>query len=101
MIAIPKTFQLGGRKWKVVILDLLDDDPSVLGLTSPDDATIALRAGMDRDLTHHTFYHELEHAFRATLGLPDGRKQHGEVDARGGMLLQYLNSKRGRIDGST
>jgi hypothetical protein len=45
-------------------------------------------------MLNHTFYHELEHAFRATLGIPDD--DEGQVDARGGMLLQYLSSKRGR-----
>jgi hypothetical protein len=97
MICIPMTFHLGGRKWKVKIEPLLEDDKDTLGLTDSDEAIIYLKEGMSPELMNHTFYHELEHAFRATLGLKDGRKEHGEVDARGGMLLQYLSSKRGRV----
>jgi hypothetical protein len=100
MICIPTTFHLGGRKWKVKIEDILDDDKDCLGLTDSDEAVIYLKAGMGPELTNHTFYHELEHAFRATLGLKDGKKEHGEVDARGGILLQYLSSKRGRCGGT-
>jgi hypothetical protein len=95
MICIPLRFQLGGRNWKVEVVSLVLGETDVLGATDSDEAIIYLREGMTPEMLNHTFYHELEHAFRATLGIPDD--DEGQVDARGGMLLQYLSSKRGRV----
>lgn len=95
MICIPQTFKLGGRTWQVRVVPLVLDDVDVLGATDSDDATILLREGITGELLQHTFYHELEHAFRMTLGLKDDNEE--EVDARGGILLQYLSSKRGKL----
>lgn len=97
MICIPTSFRLGGRRWSVNLAPLVDHDDRVLGVTDVDQATITLKTGLKQELLQHTFYHELEHAIRATLGIPDEDDEHGEVDARGGILLQYLSSKRGNI----
>jgi hypothetical protein len=97
MICIPTTFRLGGRKWQVVLCPLIDNDADVLGLTDTDEAVIYLQEGLKKDVLNHTFYHELEHAIRATLGIEDEEDTHGQVDARGGILMQYLDSKRGRL----
>lgn len=93
MIAIPTSFELGGRKWKVVLIPELDD----LGNCDGHAATIRIRSGMEVEETHHTFYHELCHAFCFTLGWEELNADEGKIDALGGMLFQFLKRKKGKL----
>lgn len=95
MISIPTTFRLGGRKWTVVMQPLVLNSSKILGATDSDDCIIYLKQGLQPGTLYHTFFHELEHAIRATLGLED--EDEGQVDARGGILYQFLDTKRGNI----
>lgn len=97
MITIPSKFSLGGRTWAVEFVDCIEDDPHTLGTTSIDDATIKLKRDISGELLQHTFYHELVHALCFTLGWDRLNKNEGKVDALGGLLYQYLRSKRGKL----
>ena len=97
MISIPNSFQLGGRHWEVVYHDLIDNEPETLGDCDSDQATIRLKSGLKPELLQHTYYHELMHAVCFTLGWDKLNDDEGKIDALGGMILQYLRSKRGRI----
>ena len=95
MISIPKKFKLGGRDWTVEFHHLLDNDHSVLGDTDADECVIRLRKNMKPDLLHHTFYHELCHAIAITLGWKKLNDDEDKIDSLGGILYQYLKTKRG------
>ena len=45
----------------------------------------------------HVFLHELVHAMACTVGLEDLNSNEGAIDALGNMLMQFLSTKRGRI----
>lgn len=101
-VAIPQKFKLGGRTWKVVVIDGLEwKGEECLGLTLPNEAVIALDSGQSDECMHHTFYHELVHALCSTLGWGELNADEDKVDALGGLLLQYLKTKKGRTDGRT
>ena len=94
---IPTSFVLANRKWTVEVVDLIDNDPDVLGTCSLDEALITLKARADRSLLEDTFFHEFIHAVRGTLGHKDNKKNHAEVDAIGSMFHQFLQTKKGRL----
>jgi hypothetical protein len=97
VISIPVSFKLGGRDWTVEYHELIDNDPSICGDTDGNDCVIRLKAGMKPATIQHTFYHELVHAWCFTLGWEKMNEDEGKVDALGGIILQYLRSKRGRL----
>ena len=96
MICIPKTFQLGGRTWKVEHLPIIDNDPDLYGDSDGFTCTIRLKDDLDPDAMQHTFYHELCHAICFTLGWEDLNADEGKVDALANVLFQYLKTKKGR-----
>ena len=97
MIAIPKTFRLGGRTWTVRFEKIVGRDPDILGLCRTHDAEIIIKKGLKPETTQHTFYHELCHATFETLGWDDLSTDEGKVDALGGLLYQFLSSKKGKL----
>lgn len=93
MITIPQSFALGGRTWEVLFVQDLPDCGDCDGHA----ARIRLREGMTNEETHHTFYHELSHAICYTLGWKRLNKAEDKIDALGGMMYQFLNTKKGNL----
>ena len=103
MIAVPQTFKLGGRTWEVRVVSKEEitrradaGDEDILGLCIAHDAEILLQEGQKPATLQHTFYHELTHALCETLGWKRLNKNEAKVDALGGLLYQYLQTKKGR-----
>ena len=109
-VTIPKSFQLLNRAWKVKVCETkevfereakkigADDIQSTLGLTSDLRSLILINApltGSDECLLQ-TYYHELGHAFLFTVGYTDHDEQH--VDLFGGIMAQYVSTKKGEVD---
>lgn len=90
---IPKEFYLAGRKWRVVEVELTDDH----GQCDTNSRIIRLNSEDDRETQEDTFCHELIHALKFTLGWKDNRKNHHECDSLGGLLLQFLKTKKGQL----
>jgi hypothetical protein len=98
MIAIPRTFELGGRTWQVEYREEPEPgEPTTMGMCQSHEAMILLKEGMTPDETQHTFYHELCHAICYTLGWEKLNMDEDRIDALGGLIYQYLKRKKGRI----
>lgn len=95
MITVPNSFKLGGRTWSVELVDMIDDDSTLLGDCDGSDAVIRLKSGLKAETFQHTFYHELCHAICFTLGWGKLNEDEERVDALASALFQYLKTKRG------
>lgn len=106
-VCIPETFKLAGKTWTVRVVDqetlreqaAILDGTELMGLCTSHDSTIWLcdeTKGQERD---HTFCHELTHAILFTLGWGKINRDEDKVDALGGMIHQFLDTKKGRVDG--
>ena len=74
-----------------------DFTASVLGACTIHDSSIYILEGLSKQVTEITFYHELLHAIRATLGYEDNDDNHDEIDGYSSMLHQYLQTKKGKL----
>lgn len=98
MIAIPTSFELGGREWTVKFAPTIPgENDRTYGLCDSHEAVIFIKEGMSPDATQHTFYHELCHAFCFTLGWDKLNGDEDKIDALGGLLYQFLKKKKGRL----
>ena len=79
----PKQFSLAGSLWTVTVIDGLTE----MGTCDFSLNVIRLRKGMPTDVMLSTFFHELVHAVKFTLG----EREHDEadVDRIGHMLHQF------------
>ena len=85
--ALPASFTLAGFEWTVVVRA----DLSEYGRCDPSTQVIYIREGMNEQMAHQTFFHELVHAIMYTMG----HTTHDEVftDAFGAFLHQYEKTK--------
>ena len=83
---IPKTFSLGGSKWKVEEVVKLDN----CGITLRDECSILLRKELPLQTKEQTFCHELIHALKFTMG--DQEHSEKEVEAMGHLLHQFFKT---------
>lgn len=91
-MSIPKTFQLGGRTWRVKRgLQL----KGRLGETDGQRCVIRLsaRCGTGEEELH-TFYHELMHAIAFTIGWKELNDDEEKIDALANLLLQFKQSAK-------
>lgn len=92
---IPTTFRVANRKWTVVFDPDLDEGCD--GETRYEKAEVALRPGLDKTYTEHTFLHELVHVMFGALGWEDDNADEGAVDSLAGLIHQFLQTKSGNI----
>lgn len=86
---IPKTFSMGGTTWKVEEVSRLD----CCGITYRDEAVISLRKELPQQAKEQTFYHELFHVIKFTMGNLDAHDEK-EVEAMAHMLHQFLKTAK-------
>jgi len=91
---IPKQFYLTGRLWKVKLVPLGDE---LHGDCHNGTRTIRINSDNDTATQIDTYYHELIHAIKFSLGWKDEEENHSDCDALGGLLLQYMKTKKGRL----
>ena len=99
-MAVPSSFKLGGRSWRVFLktqkqLDKLTTAaglPCAYGLCAYDKARIYLSTEVSSDVLDISFEHELEHAIEFTRGESD----HDEtvIDGRAHMRHQFNKTAR-------
>ena len=84
---VASSFSLAGFIWKVRYLDGITE----YGLCNPATQEIIIRAGMSKQMTEQTFYHELTHAILFTMG----KTNHDEefTDIFGSLLHQFVRTK--------
>jgi predicted SprT family Zn-dependent metalloprotease len=84
---VAASFTLAGFNWSVRFIEGLSE----YGICDPTNQEIRLRAGMNEQMTHQTFYHELVHAIMFTMG----KTNHDEefTDVFGSLLHQYERTK--------
>jgi len=89
---IPKTFQLGGRTWRVK-RRVTGRPKKEYGRTSGNRCVIELTVkNKTEESEEHTFYHELAHAIGFTMGWKRLIKDEEKVDAIGGLLRQFITT---------
>jgi len=93
-VVIPEEFYLAGRRWKVIIADLNGEE---MGLCDTNTCTIKLDSENEDEEMEDTFFHELIHAVKYTLGWKDNKKNHHECDSLGGIIMQFTNTKKGQL----
>lgn len=108
-LQIPKQFDLLGRTWKVLPMtaarekavikeNKYDKEDELLGFCSKDESRIYLKPGQSVESTMHTFLHELGHAIIHLMGWEFTEEDEERfVDLLGGMLHQFLKSKKGNF----
>jgi len=84
---IPKSFKLAGCTWTVELVKDLSD----MGLSNPQTYEIHIREGMNDQATVATFFHELVHAIKFTMGETDHNEK--EVEGFGNLLHQWYTTK--------
>jgi hypothetical protein len=87
-MALPKSFQLAGVTWTVKVVKGMAD----MGNTDSMKAEILIHEGMPPQMMEATFYHELVHAIKYTLG--ESTHDEKEVEQLGGMFHQFTNSRK-------
>ena len=101
---VAEQFRLGSRIWDVkvvaqgTIVDATGEE--AYALCDPVEALITLEDGHPPAFILQAFAHELLHAIDFTLGLEahtDGH-EHRTLDARAGLLAQWLQSQEGIAD---
>lgn len=91
MISIPKTFQLGGRTWKVKRVG----KRKWYGSTHSHSCTIELSSLCNtKEIEQHTFLHEVMHAVAITMGWSKFNDDEDKVDAMASLLLQVLTTSK-------
>lgn len=90
---IPKTFQLGGRTWRV---KRGVKSKRWYGLTQSHNCVIKLSTlNKTPEAELHTFYHELVHAVGFTMGWNLLINDETKVDAMGGLFAQAMKTATG------
>ena len=92
MIKIPHSFDLGPRTWDVIITDKIDSESEAFGHCDPIEATIHIEAGHPPQFERVTFWHELVHAIKFTMG--EVEHDEKEVDALAQLLAQFDKTRR-------
>jgi len=77
-----RTFYLAGCKWTVI----LNKDITEMGTCNPMTYEIVLKDGMSQQAIEATFFHELVHAIKFTMG--ETNHDEREVEAFGNLLHQ-------------
>lgn len=96
-VAIPKQFTIASHKWQVRYANPGELDDGVHGETHYERREVLLAPDLDQSFTEHTFMHELCHVIAAALGWDRFNNDEGKIDALGGMLHQFLQTKKGRL----
>lgn len=86
--AIPEKFTLAGSEWTVSYVDELID----MGLCNPSTYEIHIRAGMNEQAEVATFFHELVHAIKFTMG--ETGHDEKEVEGFGNLLCQWYKTRQ-------
>ena len=84
---VASTFTLAGFDWTVRYVEGITE----YGLCNPATQEIILRSGMNEQITHQTFLHELVHAILFTMGKTNHDEEY--TDAFGSLLHQYERTK--------
>jgi len=95
-VSIPARFTMMNRRWTVRLGT--DLKKGVDGECRYEHAEIVLRPGMDKKYTEHTFLHELSHCIAGALGWETFNADEGKIDALGGALHQFLQTKTGKLE---
>lgn len=95
---IPKTFQLGGHKFKVKKRRSFEND-NLLGFCKYLDNEIHIRTHQDNKpmsetMVTHTYCHEIVHAILITMNENDLNGNEQFVDVFAGLLHQVLDSSK-------
>lgn len=92
---IPKSFQLMGYTWTVVVhkAHLADPDAAghLFGMCDYNQHVIHISGGLTPEARWHTFLHELTHAVLGAIGREKLNKDEGFVDGFSGALAQALS----------
>lgn len=89
---IPKTFQLGGRTWRVK-RGVKGRNSKEYGRCSSSRCVIEITTkNKTEESEEHTFYHELAHAIGYTMAWKTLIKDEDTVDAVGGLLRQFITT---------
>lgn len=67
-MALPKRIELAGRRWRVIVEDLTEQE--AVGLSDDTTATITLHPGQDPWVERDTLLHELMHSVLRSQGRP-------------------------------
>lgn len=84
---VPSSFWLGGCEWKVAYVEELND----FGMCDPGKYEILLRSNMNEQATIATFFHELVHAIKFTMG--ETSHDEKETEGFGNLLCQWYRTK--------
>lgn len=84
---VPSSFWLGGCEWKVVYVEEFQD----FGTCDPGKYEILIRSNMNEQATRATFFHELVHAIKFTMG--ETGHDEKEVEGFGNLLCQWYRTK--------
>jgi len=85
---IPSSFHLAGCEWVVMMVPELPD----MGLCNPSTYEIHIRDGMNEQATVATFFHELVHAVKFTMG--ETGHDEKEVEGFGNLLCQWYKTRQ-------
>ena len=98
-MAIPTSFKLINRTYSVEeMLPEVADAMKALGRCDYDTATITLKTEQDPEALESTFYHELAHALLALTTKPKLTYNEDLVESLGSVLMQYMQTKKGRFE---
>lgn len=96
---VPLEFKLLNRSYSVEHMsEELHRGAEAYGMHWQDKARIEVYVGGPDEHCEHTFYHELFHALFEAAGKPDLSKDEELVDVLGGLLHQYMTTKRGKFE---
>lgn len=73
---MPDKLLILGQEWSVIFIDLIDNDPNVLGLCDPGLRTIFLKMDQNRESAVQTLWHEVFHAYNFSIPLAMKDKHH-------------------------
>lgn len=93
---IPKKFTVVNRTWSVGGMPSGFDETKI-GVTMYDQGKVGVRDVGDQIVQEHTFFHELSHIYMLALGRDDLSKDEGFIDALGGLMHQYEQTKKGEL----
>lgn len=85
---LDSTFSLAGSEWTVAFVDELPD----MGLCNPATYEIHIRSGMNEQAIVATFFHELVHAIKFTMG--ETGHDEKEVEGFGNLLCQWFKTRQ-------
>lgn len=96
---IPKSFELGGRKFAVELVDNLVQDQSAVGLAKYMTCEVKVQkncsgAKMSTDAMEQAFYHELAHHLYDVMGNRELSQNEAHVDLLGTFLHHFAKSAK-------